>query len=369
MKKSFLNFKTFNQIIKNNFTGKAFLKGFTLFLFSFCTSVLIIAGFSAYTVWQKYQVFLNSAKITHPEFLNTVQEATRIKDELAPQQTFLILGVDVVQNRGDIPPLTDTMMLASINHQTGQINLLSLPRDLWNEKFKTKINALLAYGLERYPQEPVKFPQEVIAEMASIQIDHTLVISLSQLAELIDLVGGVKIEVKQGFIDPQYPRSDIDIQQEADPAKLYKTVEFKPGYQEMSGQRALEYIRSRKSENDQGNDLARGKRQQEVIQALLQQLTQINQYWYQPQKAGQLFKFYQQYFAQSLLLKQALALAVKMAQAPKLNLKTYSLPVYPEDQAGVIYHPQTQTQQYQDQWIYLVKDHKEFKVFINQVTN
>ena len=48
-----------------------------------------------------------------------------------------------------------------------------------------------------------------------------------------------------------------------------ETVVFTEGEETMTGEQALKYMRSRKSGSDQGTDLARGQRQQQVLEALV----------------------------------------------------------------------------------------------------
>ena len=72
--------------------------------------------------YSKLLRFEKSAGITLKELKNTVQ----IGLEQNPTETnnhknILLLGVDSVVGRGDVPPLTDTIMLISLNLKTGEI--------------------------------------------------------------------------------------------------------------------------------------------------------------------------------------------------------------------------------------------------------
>jgi anionic cell wall polymer biosynthesis LytR-Cps2A-Psr (LCP) family protein len=60
----------------------------------------------------------------------------------------------------------------------------------------------------------------------------------------------------------------------------------------MNGEKALQYIRSRKSANpDEGNDLARNRRQLQVVEAVLAKIGSLN-LLKEPSFAGQLYHFY-----------------------------------------------------------------------------
>ena len=340
---------------------KATLVTFLFVAFFTGTSLL---GVTLYAFHQ-YQVFTQHAHTTGQELATLFQtgwhEPLQAEDN---QVHFLILGVDTLANRGDVPPLTDTMMLVSVHTDTGKISMLSLPRDLWSEAYQTKINALYAYGLDRYPGQPEKFPTEVLSEMTGVAIQYPLVISMDHVAEIIDLLGGIEVDVQTGFTDPEFPRSDVDIQTEHDPAVLYKTVTFEPGKQILNGERALEFIRSRHSEGDQGTDVARGQRQQQVIMALVSALRQKKTLT-NPVVLGKLYAYYQTNFNHYFPLTQAIALLkVLYPVRNQIEFQQHQLTIYPDDPEGIIYHPPTETTQ--NIWVYQVRDEQLFQQTIQE---
>lgn len=279
--------------------------------------------------------------------------------------TFLILGTDELANRGNAEVLTDTMLLATVSLEKGTIHLLSIPRDLWSEEYKTKINSLYSYGKERYPDSPQQFPTEVISTLTNIPIHHTIVISLETLANLIDSVGGISVDVPVGFTDTQFPRSDVDVTVERDPAKLYKTVTFDVGNQLMSGERALEYIRSRHSQDiQQGSDTARSQRQQLIIQALMKK-TLSKETLGSTENVANLYTLYMASFNQYISIVELIALSKTLyPYRTTLAFQQESLSIYPEDPNGVIYHPPERN--YQNQWVYAIRDQENFK---NEIQN
>ena len=283
-------------------------------------------------------------------------------DSLPKQTDFrkniLILGVDSVANREGDPVLTDTIMVVSINFKTGKVSLLSFPRDLWSEKYLTKINALYVYGDQFYPGQPEKLTAEVVSELSGLPIHHTFVVSLDMVAQLIDTVGGVEVAIPESFTDSQFPRSDVPIDS-TDPAILYETVTFEQGTEVLSSARALQYIRSRKSASEeQGTDLARSQRQQQVITALFKKITSpavlTNN-----KVLGQLLLWYQTHFAGEMALSEAVATAryllpYILGRSQSIQVESYSLSVYPDTTAGVIEHPNPRL--YQNNWVYIVRD-------------
>lgn len=312
-------------------------------------------------VYFKFNNFSQAANVPKTDFYQTLTAGWKqTPTETKGYKNLLILGVDTLKNRGESTPLTDSIMLVSVNFQTGKIIILPLPRDLWNEDYQTKINALYAYGLDRYSDNPQKFPQEVISEMTDLDIHHTLVVSMETVAEIVDLVGGVEVDVEQGFVDQEFPRTDVDVTVETDLNKLYETIEFKSGLQTMDGRTALKYMRSRHGDNDQNTDLSRSHRQQAIIQALagnlINQATTLN-----TSLLGQLYRYYLDNFASDLspveLIASGKAL-LPMRSVIKLENRTIS--IYPEDSTGIIEHPPQYL--YDGQWVYAIRDKNEFKL-------
>jgi len=92
------------------------------------------------------------------------------------------------------------------------------------------------------------------------------------------------VEVVETFEDEAYPLDD-DLGQTT-------TIRFEKGKQLMDGGRALQYIRSRKSTNpDEGNDLARSRRQMQVVEAVLAKASSLD-LLKKPSFLGQLYRFY-----------------------------------------------------------------------------
>jgi len=339
---------------------KTVLRGLLIWIVCLLGALCFTHFFIGSMLYKKYQVFLSSAEVSHQEVLTLIKDVHSQQHETSAK-TFLILGIDELENRPGFPQLTDTMILTKIDPQSATVTSLSLPRDLWHEPYKTKINALYEYGKERYPNQPQKFPKEVLSEMTGIEINTSIVISLNQLGEIIDLLGGVMIDVKRGFTDHKFPRTDVDILIERDPAKLYETITFEEGLQLMDGETALKYIRSRNSEDPQtGSDLARADRQQQVISSLVSTLTNKTFFWSYPEVIGQLFKYYQDNFSQYLSIKDLLVLGYNlMGNMDQLKLETVSLPIYPNNQDSFIKHPQNLSP-YQQQWVYIITDEADF---------
>jgi len=342
---------------------KLFLKA-QLYTLLFLFILLFITGLAFLTGgYFKYRSFYKVSGLSLNDSYQLVRNGLK-KDisQTDGYKNILVLGLDSLENRGDIPPLTDTMMLVSLNLDSAQFNTLSFPRDLWNEAYQTRINALYFYGQERYPDNPEQFPKEVISELSGLDIHHTLVLSFDQVSQLIDLLGGIEVDVPVAFVDEEFPRTDVDVTTERDPEKLYKTIEFEQGKQVMSGQTALEYIRSRKSGDDEGTDIARGVRQQLVIESLVSKLKQRDTIT-NLTLMGELYNFYQDNFSQVITIEELIAIGNKLYPArDNLVFTGHSISIYPDDENGVIWHPPLW--QYNGEWVYAVLDNDQLRQYI-----
>ncbi len=325
--------------------------------------MLIISGLIVGVYfYQKASQFSQYAGVSMSELKQLVRTSLSQKPTtIDGRKTLLLLGTDAVANRGNAPVLTDAIELVTINTITGNISLLSLPRDLWNDTYQTKINALLHYGIDRYPNNPAQFPTEIISKMTGVPIQHTMVIHLQNVADIITILGGVQITITHPFTDDQYPRDDVDISKVKDPALLYKTVQFEAGPQVLSAEQALEYMRSRHSEGDEGTDVSRAERQQELFGAVMAQLTS-QETMLDVEKMGTLFAYYKKTFASSLSMEELGSIAVALApHKDTLSLSRTSPSISTPEEEGVIYHPLPN--RVQPQWIYAVTDRVAFQQF------
>lgn len=172
---------------------------------------------------------------------------------------FLLLGNGGAGHAG--PELTDTIIFASFRPSTNEIGMLSIPRDLVvpipGYGYR-KINHINAYGeMENEGQGP-EWAAEQIGELLDQEIHYTVKVDFDGFEDLIDAIGGVNVYVENSFTDYSYPTDNY----------LYQTVSFEQGWQEMDGDSALKYSRSRKGTNGEGSDFARAKRQQVILMAV-----------------------------------------------------------------------------------------------------
>lgn len=209
--------------------------------------------------------------------------------------TVLILGLD--QRLDDNSLLTDTILLTTINTETGNYALFSIPRDLWIPDFKTKINSLYYYGKKQDPNDGTDMVKLTLESIFDWKIDHVVVLKMDQIEKLINLSGGVEIDVERSFADSQFPKDDGTGET--------KTISFNKGKQVMNGSTALEYMRSRKSTDlVEGTDEARQVRQKKVFLAIKEKLISKDFVINNPELLGQVYKF----FTNEIEIKPSLSL-------------------------------------------------------------
>lgn len=171
----------------------------------------------------------------------------------------LLLGMGGEGHDG--PYLTDTIIIASVKPSTGQVSMVSIPRDLgvdlpgygWR-----KINHANAFGEKDYPGKGAAVATRVIEKVFDTPIQYYVRVDFAAFEQIINDVGGISVDVERSFSDSQYPA----------PNYLYKTVSFTKGVNKMDGTAALEYARSRHGNNGEGSDFARARRQQKMLLAL-----------------------------------------------------------------------------------------------------
>ena len=234
------------------------------FLYFF--AILLIVGGS----WLAQQPKVQATIIDWPRHslwenikILTTGDYKPLQGEAEGRINFLLLGQGGSKHDG--PLLTDTIMIASLKPASGEVALLSIPRDLVvpipNLGYR-KINSANAIGEETGSGDGVKFTSQIISKALDIPIHYYVRLDFSGFAKAIDSIGGVPVEVKKGFTDSEYPSENNGT----------ITISFEPGWQMMSGERALEFVRSRHGNNGEGSDFARAKRQQQLLFALKNKL-------------------------------------------------------------------------------------------------
>lgn len=181
----------------------------------------------------------------------------------------LLLGIGGSGHEG--PLLTDSMLLVSFRPATGQVALISMPRDLLVSipgHGQRRINN--AYALPELNRPGLGGPtvRAVVGEVFGVPIHYSLLLDFSGFAQMVDALGGVTVDVEQTLDDELYP---VPGQETAGDAQRFEHLYIPAGRQHFSGPLALKYVRSRKAKGAQGSDFARSHRQQQIISAIRDQ--------------------------------------------------------------------------------------------------
>jgi len=118
----------------------------------------------------------------------------------------LLLGMGGPGHNG--PYLTDTIITVSIKPSTGHIAMISIPRDLGvdiPDYGKQKINHANAYGEAKQEGAGAIYATKVIEDTFDITIPYYVRVDFQAFKEIIDNVGGVKIDVETSFTDHEFP--------------------------------------------------------------------------------------------------------------------------------------------------------------------
>jgi len=193
------------------------------------------------------------------------QEASRGFGDLtsASRVNILVLGIDQRAGMAD-PARTDTMLLFTLDRQTNTAGMLSINRDLWVKipggQREGKINTAHFLGeVEHVPGGGPALAMQTVQAALDIPVPYYIRLNFSAFEQLIDLVGGIDLNVEETIDDPDYPDAGFG----------YEPFHIDAGWQHLDGRTALKYARTRATA---GSDLDRVQRQQQVILAVRDKL-------------------------------------------------------------------------------------------------
>lgn len=168
--------------------------------------------------------------------------------------SFLLLGVDSLDSNTDSNTRSDTIMVVNMNLESGDVNLISIPRDTYasiDGYGKQKINHSYNYG---GPELTLK----TVNNLLGTNLEHYVTLSYGFVGDVVDIVGGVDVDVPM----------DMDYEDEwADPPLK---IHLKAGEQTLDGDKAMQFLRFRKGYADQ--DLSRVQAQQQFVSSFLDKL-------------------------------------------------------------------------------------------------
>ncbi len=173
----------------------------------------------------------------------------------------LVMGVDDPTHHGS---RTDTMMLVSVDPTTGDVGVLSIPRDtrVWipDRNRWDRVNAAYAYGGS-------SLAMRTVSHFLQTPIEYYILTDFSGFEGIVDTLGGVEIHVGRRMY---YVDNAQDL-----------VIDIRPGSQVLDGETALHYVRFRDRLGDvslvdplnQQYD-GRVERQRQFVMAMIREVLQ-----------------------------------------------------------------------------------------------
>jgi len=184
-----------------------------------------------------------------------------------PNRTnILLLGMRGIQDPGDGKLLSDAIILASIKKDTGQVALISIPRDLYATIYCTLEDKKINFA---YAQGGLDCAKKTIAIVTGLYVDYAVSVNFQALTQGIDALGGIDVYLAKAFEEDFQWSNEGSEQNEH---WFIKEIEGEQrwvfhvatGTNHLDGQTALYYVRSRYSTDD----FDRMRRQNQVLMAI-----------------------------------------------------------------------------------------------------
>ena len=156
---------------------------------------------------------------------------------------------------------SDTMIMLSVDNRHKKLKLTSFMRDLWvyiPEYGYSKLNHSYAYG-------GPKLAIETIEQNFGVNIDRYAIVDFSSFRSIIDILGGIDLELSAEEIDyinwQCWKNNQVNTRHE---------LTDEPGMVHLNGRQALWYARDRGDEEEgfSGSDFDRTQRQRKLLRKL-----------------------------------------------------------------------------------------------------
>ena len=235
----------------------------------------------------------------------------------------------------DTSSQSDTLMVAHISGDREHVTVLSIPRDTmvpaptnchsWDAKTNT-------YAKELYQVDPgqmfhitntyaVGGPQCIVSAvqgLTGLGITRLIGIDFKGFQAMVGALGGVTVNICKPIRDT-----------------VLGNVAPTAGVQVVQGQQALDLVRARHVIGDTESDLARIRRQQVVLSAILRQVTQAGTLLNPGKLDGFLQAFSKNTFTQNVKLEDLVRLAGSLGSLDPAHVTFYTMPTVPRDDGAL----------------------------------
>lgn len=236
-------------------------------------------------------------------------------EPLTDNVSILFIGVDDSEerNQSENNIRSDALVLATLNNEDKSIKLVSIPRDTYtfipDSGKEDKITHAYAYN---GPSSTI----ESVENLLEVPVDYYLRMNFDAFIEVVDALGGIKVEVPY----------DITEQDEND---SQDAIELKEGIQFLNGSEALALARTRHYDND----IERGKRQQAILESIMNRALSVGSI----AKYGDVFQAVGDNMKTDLSFKNISSL-FEYAKNGKPDIEMITLDGYDDMSTGIYYY-------------------------------
>lgn len=238
--------------------------------------------------------------------------------------TILIMGIDHSEKReeryGEVSR-TDALILATLNRDQKSVKLLSIPRDSYvyipEVGYYDKINHAHAFGeLNGSSSDGTRATIETVENLLEIPVDYYVKLNFHAFVDVIDAIGGVVVDVPYEF-------KESNSEDKRDSIHLYE------GRQLLNGEEALAMARTRKLDSD----VERGKRQLEIIDAVIKKATSVSSLF----KYDQIIDVVKKHMSTNMSTDETKSFFYYATDGSKLDVEKLSLAGH-DHQPGSVYY-------------------------------
>lgn len=171
----------------------------------------------------------------------------------------LFIGVDDSETRDSYEAggrsLSDALVLATFNDEDKSVKLVSIPRDSYTYipevGYNDKITHAHSFG-------GTDATIETVENLFNVPVDYYVRLNFNSFVDVVDSINGVEFDVPFDLAE-----------QNSEDAK--SAIKLEKGRQVVNGEEALALVRSRQYDSD----LARGERQMEMIEAIVDKAASV----------------------------------------------------------------------------------------------
>ncbi|MBQ8184300.1 MAG: LCP family protein [Lachnospiraceae bacterium] len=241
------------------------------------------------------------------------------KETMKGYTNIALFGIDtrtMGDGKSDLGPgnRSDTIIIASINNETGVVKMVSVYRDTYlnlaNDKYNKCNGAYSAGGAEQAVQ--------MLMMNLDLNIEYYVSVDFLALIEVVDLLGGIEVDVD----DQEWGYVNDYILETAYVSGVNTTLLEGPGLQTLDGVQATSYCRIRYTA---GSDYKRTERQREVLTLIANKAKTMG--------VGTLIDIVDEVFPQVLTNFTSAELIAKAADA--MNYEIGETMGFPIDKTGV----------------------------------